>query len=95
MARFSVPRNVWDKITMQAGKEGNEDLQRMLGTVKVTRAPDKAAIIWEPSNTLLGRIKDVLTREESFMRKKDSTNHKNVVDSIKRIERLLTAPAEA
>jgi len=84
--RVTVPRTVFSKLTTQLQKPDNAEIKAWIAATKITLAPNKDSILWEPEPKLLAGMAKILRREETFVRKKGSCSHALLIETIEKLE---------
>lgn len=87
--RLQVPSQTWAKLKNQATKPENGTLLSELKETRYSGGGSSGVVLWDPSEKLLTAIRDILVKEEQFVRKKGSCSHKAMLSTIDLAEKLL------
>jgi len=86
--RVTIQRLPWRKIVSQLGKRDElSSVKDLLNKTKVTTSPTSDAIMWDPDPSLCKSFAEILEREQTFARKKDSANFKLIEANIARLRK--------
>jgi hypothetical protein len=92
IARLTVPKTTWAKLTTKLQKAEHGTTKTELDRTKQSHPPSGEAVLWEPSDQLRAGLLAILEREEGFVRKKGSCSHTDLLQTIKRLREF--QPAE-
>jgi len=93
--RITVQRLPYRKIVSQLGKrEELSSVKAKLQQTKVTLSPKLDSILWDPSPDLCKSFAEILEREQTFARQKDSANYKLIEANIARLRKHSASEAE-
>lgn len=84
--RVTLPKVVAAKIKTQLSKANNKEAAILFSGAQRTVTSNGDTLLWEPSQELRQALVNILKREEGFMRKKGSCNHKAMVATIAALE---------
>lgn len=80
--RLTIPKSIMAKVHTQCQKKDNAATGELIRAQKTTLSPKGDAILWEPDPKAVEGMLAILTREETFMRKKGSCSHKLMLETI-------------
>ncbi len=91
MARLTIERSIFGKITTQMRKPQNAHLIPLMKEVKITENEKHDSILWDPSPQLIDAVIALLINERDYIRKKDSSSFTKMQDNLGRCERFKAA----
>jgi len=94
--RVTIQRLPYRKLVSQLTKrEEHAATKKMLSETKVTQNPKQDAILWDPDPSLCKALVEILEREQTFARKRDSANFKMIEANIARLRKASESTAQA
>lgn len=84
--RITIERTIWSKLQTQLQKKENGELARELREQETSTSPSKDTILWDPPPALIAKVRILLEREQTFMRKKESASYLLMTKVIQRLK---------
>jgi hypothetical protein len=86
IARLQIPKTTWAKIKTKLERAEHKETARELRTTRQSSPPGGGAVLWAPSTPLCDQLRVLLEREETFVRRKGTCSHQDLLTTIEKLK---------